>query len=102
MVIELLSAFDGETSKLGGNSASRIAPRHRVSDVIDRMFNEFSSADSDATENEAYMGPVVADGDDGSIRFANAALHLGGISDVAVSHIKVSVFVYAVPFHSGI
>lgn len=102
VVIELLSAFDGETSKLGGNSASRIAPRHRVSDVIDRMFNEFSSADSDATENEAYMGPVVADGDDGSIRFANAALHLGGISDVAVSHIKVSVFVYAVPFHSGI
>ena len=34
------------------------------------------------------MGPIVADGDNGSVRFANASVHLPDISDAAVSAIS--------------
>lgn len=90
-VIELLASFDGVTDKLDANSVPRITPFHRVGDVIDRAFNIFlHSQNVEGSENEGYTGPVVADGDDGSIRFANAALYLRGICDVALRHAKVS------------
>jgi len=89
IVIELLASFDGVTDKLDANSVPRITPFHRVGDVIDRAFNIFlQSRNVEGNENEGYTGPIVADGDNGSIRFANAALHLRGISDVALRHAK--------------
>jgi vacuolar-type H+-ATPase subunit E/Vma4 len=97
VVVELLSAFDGASNKIDANGVHRIKPRHRVSDVAEKSFAEYLDSPvitSKSSIDSEYMGPVIADGEDGSIRFADASIHLGGISDAATSHIKVSISMY--------
>jgi hypothetical protein len=92
VVVELLSAFDGASHKTDAKGVHRISPRHRVSDTLQKSFTEYLDSPAIASKtsmDSEYMGPIIADGEDGSIRFADASIHLGGISDAATSHIKV-------------
>ena len=91
IVVELLSSFDDSAKKIDAKGAHRITPRHRVNDVLEKSYKEYldSAITSKRSSDNDYTGPVIADGDDGSIRFANASIHLGGIYDAATSHIKV-------------
>jgi hypothetical protein len=93
-IIELLAGFDAASNTIDANGAHRIAPHHRVSDVLQKSFNEFMDSPLISCNSSAdieYMGPIIADGDDGSIRFANPSLNLGRISDAATTHIKVRI-----------
>lgn len=90
-MVELLSSFDDTSHKTDAKGAHRITPRHRVNDVIEKSYKNYldSTSTSESSTGNEYTGPVIADGDNGSIRFANVPIHLSGISDTAVSHIKV-------------
>jgi hypothetical protein len=92
VVVEFLSSFDGASNKIDADGVHRITPRHCVHDVIEKSYTEYLDSPliaSKSSMDSEYMGPIIADGDDGSIRFANASLHLGGIFDSATNHIKV-------------
>eukprot|EP00804_Cyclotella_cryptica_P026388 CCRYP_020289-RA/>CCRYP_020289-RA protein AED:0.00 eAED:0.00 QI:1559/1/1/1/0.66/0.5/4/1422/788 len=102
VIIELLAGFASASNNIDANGVHRIAPRHRVHDVLKKSFTEFMDSPmimSKSSADSEYMGPIVADGDDGSIRFANPSIHLGGISDAATTHIKKREFQDAIDIY---
>ncbi len=87
MCVPLLPLLDVSQRK---SIDSEVSPLNQVNDTIDLSFALYSSS---ATKNLAMndidvpvkhsMSAIIADGDNGSIRFADASTHLRGISDAA-------------------
>ena len=76
--------------------SSDVSPQFRVDDVVSLSYSNFACEsqeilmgyESDVDIYKQSMGPIIADGDNGSIRFANASIHLPGISNAAHSAIS--------------
>ena len=87
--IPLLPLLDGSLrNSVDVLDSLDITPKYRADDTVDLAFSEFArSSEAVMDNNKLDVGPIIADGDNGSVRFANAATHLRGISDAAVSAI---------------
>jgi tetratricopeptide (TPR) repeat protein len=88
MCVPLLPLLD---ASLRNSINSEVSPLNRVNDTIDLAYALYLSRASDElARNEIdvhvlkhSMSAIVADGDNGSIRFVDASIHLQGISDAA-------------------
>lgn len=57
---------------------------------------------SNNSTGDEYLGPVLADGDNGSIRFIDPSINLGAISDAALNHVKNREFQNAIDIYSAL
>jgi tetratricopeptide (TPR) repeat protein len=87
MCVPLLPLLDASQRK---SIDSDVSPLNRVNDTIDMSFALYLSraceelARNDIDEQVKHsMCAIIADGDNGSIRFADASIHLRGIADAA-------------------